>query len=887
MTNLRYALYKNLINKYNRNITNKKYNLYRDDFCRNISIPSSSQTRKINTYNIQDDNSFKKRKKKISFKNAFFLALLLYSSYESVNLYENNEFVKRKIETYPYLCDIIEKQIIPYKINFDKILDKGQEHIKLHMKDVQSIDEFYYLMKYMILKIYNNCKIFINIKINNILKMLDKITMKPNDNPEDFKNVENSEILKKYEIENRNYDNSNKEGEIDQMHIIKSYDKNNKNTNSEVDTLANDTENDSELFNKLDTFEIGKNEDIHNSNNENNINSCPIDYNQDFNNFLNHIEKESQKQEIQNENIKETLYENIVAKVKENKLEDMLDENLNYENRINFQNQTYEGSQEKEKMNENLGDEFQNETNIELLDNNNYNSSISLDNIKEMDDIYKKFSKTISDTISKEKETNYISQAKEELNESNIKYFKKNEEKIKEDINNISGYDSRNKNEMNENKYKVNFINEDDEKKISKEDITKKNDDLRENYSLNSVDYKMNNEQTVNKLKKKKNNDNNLKCNLSISTIHEENESTEKIFNDIHLNNSFEKNLKDFENTINNLNEKELKNKIIEMFINEIITKKYKDILLEEEKEILKKMLTVKYNNIFLKKKKKLQKDLKKNMIKKLKEEEKILKENYEKEKKSFESNLLNLKEKEMDIEKKKIENKLKLIEENYLNKMNIYACDINMMKDKFSEDQIKNINLENINDIQNQLVNLQNCLIHDLSIEPILPELKKYLEKDVFLDKVLKILPDDFFSHKFKPVNNNEKIKNEFYDLYKESIKEAFLDENDNYLKKKFYQIISYLYINHESTLNFILVRTLKNSVLKENLLNLSYALNSIEQNKLIDALKYINELKGNCKNTFFSFNENIKNTLLFRFYLRLTISRLMLTSKTLKTYQ
>ncbi|CRG94135.1 conserved Plasmodium protein, unknown function [Plasmodium gallinaceum] len=877
MLNLRFVLYKNLINKYKRNKFDKNYSLYKNNFFRNISIYNERHTRKISTNNKQDVNSLKKRKGKISFKNAFFLALLLYGSYESVNLYENNEDLKKKIETYPYLYDLIEKKIIPFKIDFDKFFDKGKAHIKLHMKDVQSVDEYYYLIKCMILKIYNNCEIFINTKINSLLKMFDKETMKPNDNLENFK---------KYEIEKNIYDSNNKEDKMNEIHKIYNYDKNDKNINNEIDTLENDTENIWELSDKLNSYEIRKDEDINDSNNENDINYKSEDYNNGLNNDHNHIEKESLRKNLHNEDTKEMLHKNLVEKLKENTIEDKLENSSKFESRINFENHIYKDSQEKEKI-EKLIEEYQNKTNIELFDINNGNSSTSLDNIKEIDERNKDSSKTINKTTSREDE-DCNSHIKQELTENNITSFKKSEE-TKEAIDNITYYNAQNKDLINEDAYKVKFINKDGEKKISEGDIKKKNyNDIKENYPSNSIDYKKNNAHITNdNMLKKKEKNNNLKNNLSIDRIHEGNESNENIFDEKHFNSFFEKNLKDFEDKINNLNEKELKNKMREMFINELITNKYKAILMEEEKEILKKMLTIKYNNVFLKKKKKLQRDLKKNMMRKLKEEERILKENYEKEKKNFEITLLHLKEKEIDKEKKKIENKLKLIEENYLSKMNFYACDINMMKDKFSKDQIKNINLENINEIQNQLVNLQNCLIHDLSIESVLPELKKNLEKDVFLHKMLKVLPDDFFSHKYKPVNNNEKIKNEFYNLYKEGVKEAFINENDNYLKKKINEIISYLYLNHEYTLKYILVHSLKNSTLKENLLNLSYALHSIEQNKLIDALKYINELKGNCKKTFFSFNDRIKNTILFRFYLRLAVSRLMLTSKTLKTYQ
>ncbi|SBT33999.1 conserved Plasmodium protein, unknown function [Plasmodium ovale wallikeri] len=370
-------------------------------------------------------------------------------------------------------------------------------------------------------------------------------------------------------------------------------------------------------------------------------------------------------------------------------------------------------------------------------------------------------------------------------------------------------------------------------------------------------------------------------------SLQETEKAKESTLLNVYLKNILKEDVKNFETKINNLNQEELKKKILEMFIGELISEKYKDILMKEEKGMLKKILTIKYNSIFLKKKKKLQKELKKYMTKKLKKEEKLLKENYEKKKENFEIDIINKTKEEIDVEKKKIENTIKEIEEKYLKKMNVYATDINMIKDIFSKEQIKKMKLQNINDIQHQVVYLQNCIIHDLSIEPILNDLKKNLEKDMFLYKVLKILPENFFSRIFKPTNNNnEKMKKEFYTLYKVSVKEAFLQQNDNLFKNITSTIMSYLYIHHESTVNMLLLRTLKeNSPLKGNLLNLSYALNSIQENKFIDALEHIDGLTGNCKHTFTSFNEQVKNAIFFKFYLRLTVSRLLLTSKILRT--
>ncbi|ETB58131.1 hypothetical protein YYC_04204 [Plasmodium yoelii 17X] len=275
-------------------------------------------------------------------------------------------------------------------------------------------------------------------------------------------------------------------------------------------------------------------------------------------------------------------------------------------------------------------------------------------------------------------------------------------------------------------------------------------------------------------------------------------------------------------------------------------------------------------------------------MLKILKEEEKILRENYEKKKESFENNIIDQTKKEIDIEKNKMKNELKEIEENYLKKINTYAYHINIIKENIENDQIRQKKLQYINDIQHQLVYLQNCIIHDLSIESILKDLKKNLKKDTFLEKTLKELPDNFFTCTYKITNNNqEQIKNKFYYLYKLSVKEAFYQHSNNYLYKILSNLFSYFYINYDTTSNIILNRTLKNnSILKENLLNLSYAFNNIKQNKFIDSLQYIEGLTGGCKQIFESFNEDIKNVILFKFYLRMAVSRLTLLSKLMRTY-
>ncbi|CAD2109338.1 conserved Plasmodium protein, unknown function [Plasmodium vinckei] len=360
------------------------------------------------------------------------------------------------------------------------------------------------------------------------------------------------------------------------------------------------------------------------------------------------------------------------------------------------------------------------------------------------------------------------------------------------------------------------------------------------------------------------------------------------INNDKYIKRILEKELDNFKTDINSLSKEDLQNKIVGMFVNELINERYKDILLEEEKETLKKILTIKYNDIFLKKKKKIEKVLKKSMLKMLKEEEKLLKENYEKKKESFENNIIDKTKKEIDIEKNKMKNELKEIEESYLKKINTYAYDINILKENIAKDQIRQLKLQHINDIQHQLVYLQNCIIHDLPIDPILKDLKNHLEKDTFLEQTLKVLPDNFFTCTYKLTNNSrEQIKRKFYYLYKLSVKEAFYEHSNNYLYKILSNLFSYFYINYEETSNMILTRVLKNnSVLKENLLNLSYALNSARQNKFIDSLQYIDGLTGGCRQPFESFNEDIKNVTLFKLYLRLAVSRLTLLSKLMRTY-
>ncbi|KEG03378.1 hypothetical protein YYE_01402 [Plasmodium vinckei vinckei] len=80
------------------------------------------------------------------------------------------------------------------------------------------------------------------------------------------------------------------------------------------------------------------------------------------------------------------------------------------------------------------------------------------------------------------------------------------------------------------------------------------------------------------------------------------------INNDKYIKRILEKEIANFKTDINSLSKEDLQNKIVDMFVNELINEKYKDILLEEEKEVLKKILTIKYNDIFLKKKKKSKK---------------------------------------------------------------------------------------------------------------------------------------------------------------------------------------------------------------------------------------------------------------------------------------
>ncbi|ANQ07909.1 Uncharacterized protein PCOAH_00022740 [Plasmodium coatneyi] len=342
-----------------------------------------------------------------------------------------------------------------------------------------------------------------------------------------------------------------------------------------------------------------------------------------------------------------------------------------------------------------------------------------------------------------------------------------------------------------------------------------------------------------------------------------------------------------FKGEIEDLSKEELKDKIITMFLNELITKKYKNILMEEEKEALKRVLTVKYNDIYLREKKKMKKKLHKCIRKKLKEAEMLLKKSYESEKEIFSRLMRNQKKEEVKMEKNKIADELNRVRENYLSKINSYACDVDAMKDNHFREKVKMEKLETINDIQNKLVYLQNCIIQDLSIESILTDLKRYFKKDPFLDTVFTTLPDNFFSHTFKPTPNNmEKMKKEFYILYKEGVKEAFTQHNENYLLKKIMgRVASFFYLNYEPKMSILLHRALKDDcALKSNLVHLSYALSSVQQNQFVDALRYIDELTGTCKNTFLPFSEHVRNVVLFRYYLRLAVSRLMLVGKALR---
>ncbi|CAI7719974.1 conserved Plasmodium protein, unknown function [Plasmodium vivax] len=335
------------------------------------------------------------------------------------------------------------------------------------------------------------------------------------------------------------------------------------------------------------------------------------------------------------------------------------------------------------------------------------------------------------------------------------------------------------------------------------------------------------------------------------------------------------------------LSKEELNDKLITMFLNELLTRKYKDILMEEEKEALKRGLTVKYNDTYLKEKKKMQKKLQKCMRRKLKEAEMLLKKSYESEKEIFACLMRNQKREEVKMERTKIEDELNRVRKNYLSKINSYARDVDAMRGSHFREKVKMEKLETINDIQNKLIHLQNCIIQDLAIESILTDVKRHFKKDPFLDSVFATLPDNFFSHTFKPTSNNiEKMKKEFYILYREGVKEAFIQHGENYfLKKIISRVASFFYLNCEPKMGILFHRSLTDdSSLKCNLVHLSYALSSVQQNQFVDALRYIDELTGSCKTTFSPFSEHVRNVVLFRYYLRLAVSRLMLAGKALR---
>ncbi|SOV77065.1 conserved Plasmodium protein, unknown function [Plasmodium sp. gorilla clade G3] len=930
-----------------------------------------------NYNNNNNNNNDEKRNNKIySLKKLFAVGVLfLYGSYECINIIQHNEDIQRKVKICPYLYSIIDKEIIPVKIKYDKNFIHFKTYIVVYIKSLQKVKDYFIQIYSLILKYYNNLKHVIIIKITYFLDLMERfrrvITIqernhtdkKINNNAEKNFNQKIDEQFNGYKNDDiSDYRNNNEtiyisnyceEKEIqsippkDAIEDYKDFDisdegeskntpnyhaiDNTRNIIKDIDDkyLQDDLRNIVDLLDNQNLVHIKDdypyiedveyNKEIKPHNINDNVNTSnyvtdldPYEYNMNKENYPK--VSQSTKKNIDEEKINvhkdNEIYQNCeiyaddeiypyndnsnIIYISNNKI----NENIDYHDSMNYTLKDKEkkdiNTVEKKKINQ--MDNYDENTYVENIDKNIY---------KEMNK-YVEIDKDIYDINEKEKDTilsynNQITDMDTVKNICDINLIQSVDVEKKCPITYSEETDKDNKNihtnykEENTDNINNNISSHEEHKKIDLHNFVNnymeniKEEIKEQNYKERKKIKKCKNEKK--RIRKKKNvpiqNDGSTNFMKTNKEWKKYNIIQNMLYNDKYFNNIFDKRVKEFEIKIDKLNEEELKNKITKMFVNELVSEKYNDILLEEEKGTLKKVLTIKYKDIYLKKKKKFEKYIKRFLLKKLKEDEKILKQNYEKEKEKFEKYIMNIKNEELEKEKKKIHQEFKLLKENYLKKMNIYISDINNIKDIFTNEIKNKFNLHNISNIQNKLVNLQNCIIHDLSIEHILIELKKDLEKDIYLNKFFKILPSNFFSHIFKPSNNNEKLKKEFYYLYEECVQQAFLNKDDNYFKQILGKIMSSIYIKYESTLNNILISSSKNNILKNNLLNLSYALSSVQENKLIDALRYTNDLTGNCKEIFSSFNEHIKNLILFKFYLRLVVSRIMLASKTLRLYE
>ncbi|KAI4838773.1 hypothetical protein MKS88_002280 [Plasmodium brasilianum] len=929
MIRLRYILFcKNILKKYKENeIVNKNITLLSK-----LKTPGHCSSKGIDREKGREEklmegvsdiiNEGKKEKKKLFLKKLFFVALLFYSTYESIDLLQKNkEYVKKKLGNYLVLYDIIEIKIIPQKIIFDKMVERMKECIMRYMKYIQGLNQYYNYIKLMITECYNNVNIFFNIRVKNILELYPVSTSRKgiNNNVPNFTNTKKLQNMRENKTEKEFLPHNNEINKSVEQEIkdkpIDIYLSDSKTNPADVHDMSNDIKNVESFINKLNISNMKEERDDEYMNNEKHTKLCPIDYNDNsYNSISNNYFTSSNNTNITGVNIEREDDESA----------DILKYQENIELEKNFRT-AYDRSTEPT---EKTPKEENNKIYFNILPFEEENIPIEDHNIKgkELERANCEAGTTFDENLPGGKKGTYWSASsvlEDERFERNPEYVdimkgtceaieNNGEHEVVMTFKSQNGRDaiadsSADKEAEGEGKKIFTFPDGDDTYKELDREMLHSAEGVHKNVLMTQTERIIHNMENC---KERCGDDNEIKEHTqSEHTVEAEevereseylnnfdnmaspttsNSTFEGTIKQSSFNKIFEKDIKNFVKNINNLNKEELKCKMIEMFINELITEKYKDILMEEEKWALKKILTIKYNNNYLRMKKKLQKELKRSMIKKLKEEEKVLRENYKKEKENFENHIMNRKQEEINMEKDKLEKELTLVQENYLKKMNIYAFDINRIKEIITEEQLKQTKLESINYIQNQIVNLQNCIIQDLSVESALLDLKKCLERDTFLEKVFKVLPYNFFSRTFKPTsNNNEKIKNEFLILYKQSVKEAFLEQQKNsYFRKIVSTFMSYLYINHQSTLNKILMHTIKeNTILKANLLNLSYALNSIEQNNFIDALQYIDDLTGNCKKTFNPFNEHIKNVILFKFYLRLAVSRLILTSKTLRS--
>lgn len=769
----------------------------------------------------------RKRRKKNFLKDFLYFTLVTSGGlYVGGTLYEQDEEIKKRITKYPYLQLIMDKAIIPYTHTMNRLWTNGYAHWNMHAKDIKSFEEFYYLIKAMFVKIWNRKKIFENDKTNEITENKIRKEKEKNNTVDEREEETCSDIeenMKSKEWDDVYYRKEEEEPYMEQQKL--------------EDIIKDKTEK--------ENYGIQKDYDTQKNETEKDIRNMikSFDHMEDF--TYNSKGPWNQTHNVENDKNK------LVDKQIKDTIPFSLQRSTNSEMDISFPEIDWlkQFIDDKDML---IKEKMQETEREKQEQNKENNTTINLWNIP--------FVNTKSNEVVDDLENNG-SHRKEAGCSSHGDETNKSTSKNTESDNNTHYFESNRKPVM---------LN-DDEKKDSRES---KNEEEGFAFIQNNVDRRVN--EKIPQLIK----------NVKEPILLEDTLLEEKGLLETQDDALIKSKIIHFKNEIKNLSERELKEKVLEMFIEELVNQKYREIINNEEKESIKKELIDKCNELLLQKKRKLQKMMKKEMTAKLREEERIMKSVYEREKTAMKNNLIQAKKEEIAKKTKKIQDEMELLKENYLSKINLYVSDINMIKEKYEKDVTRMNQLEYVNKVLLHLVQLQNCLVQNLPTEQVINEIQKQFKKDSFLDTILKKLSCDFFSHMHKPVYENRILKKEFESLYKVSIKKAFLENSkDHYVKRLYNSIISHLYINYEKPIKYLLFRKAKeSSVLKENLNNLSFASYYMNQDNFIDTLKCLDALKGDCKNTYFYFNERMKKSILFKIYLRLAISRFVLMCKMLK---